>query len=43
MNAGIICFKSATIAAAELLGSQKAKDVLLSYQPVAQSMFGLKI
>jgi D-serine deaminase-like pyridoxal phosphate-dependent protein len=42
MNSGLTCFKSATIAEAELLGLQKAKDVLLAYQPVAESMVRLK-
>jgi D-serine deaminase-like pyridoxal phosphate-dependent protein len=42
MDAGIMCFKCATIAEAELLGLQKAKDVLLAYQPVAESMLRLR-
>jgi D-threonine aldolase len=33
MNAGIYKFKCATIAEAEMLGINKAKDVLLAYQP----------
>jgi D-threonine aldolase len=34
IDAGITKFKCATIAEAEILGSLKAKDVLLAYQPV---------
>lgn len=34
MNAGITKFKCATIAEAEMLAMQHAKDVLLAYQPV---------
>ncbi len=34
VNGGITKFKCATIAEAELLGIEKAKDVLLAYQPV---------
>ena len=34
MAAGVVKFKCATIAEAELLGDIKAKDVLLAYQPV---------
>lgn len=41
-DAGITHFKCATIAEAELLGMQKAKDVLLAYQPVAGTMRRLK-
>lgn len=42
MDGGITHFKCATIAEAELLGMQKAKDVLLAYQPVAGNILRLK-
>ena len=38
MNAGIYKFKCATIAEAEMLGMQKATDVLLAYQPVGPKL-----
>jgi D-threonine aldolase len=38
LNNGISHFKCATIAEAEMLGLQKAKDVLLAYQPVAENI-----
>ena len=38
MNAGITKFKCATIAEAEMLGMQKATDVLLAYQPVGPKL-----
>lgn len=41
-DGGVSHFKCATIAEAELLGMQKAKDVLLAYQPVAGNMRRLK-
>src|SRR4029078_1169415 len=34
MAAGVVKFKCATIAEAEVLGNIKAKEVLLAYQPV---------
>lgn len=41
-DAGITHFKCATIAEAELLGMQKAADVLLAYQPVGINIERLK-
>jgi D-serine deaminase-like pyridoxal phosphate-dependent protein len=38
MNTGITKFKCATIAEAEMLGIQKATDVLLAYQPVGPKL-----
>jgi D-serine deaminase-like pyridoxal phosphate-dependent protein len=38
MDAGITKFKCATIAEAEMLGMQKAADVLLAYQPVGPKL-----
>ncbi|MEO7308369.1 MAG: D-TA family PLP-dependent enzyme [Ferruginibacter sp.] len=38
MDAGIYKFKCATIAEAEMLGINKAKDVLLAYQPVGPKL-----
>lgn len=38
MDAGIYKFKAATIAEAEMLGMQKAKDVLLAYQPIGPKL-----
>lgn len=38
MDAGITKFKCATIAEAEMLGMQKATDVLLAYQPVGPKL-----
>ncbi len=38
MDAGIYKFKCATIAEAEMLGMQKATDVLLAYQPVGPKL-----
>ncbi len=38
MDAGIYKFKCATIAEAEMLGMQNAKDVLLAYQPVGPKL-----
>jgi D-serine deaminase-like pyridoxal phosphate-dependent protein len=38
MDAGIYKFKCATIAEAEMLGIQKATDVLLAYQPVGPKL-----
>ncbi len=38
MDAGIFKFKCATIAEAEMLGMQKATDVLLAYQPVGPKL-----
>ena len=38
MDAGIYKFKCATIAEVEMLGIQKAKDVLLAYQPVGPKL-----
>ena len=38
MDAGIYKFKCATIAEAEMLGIQKAKDVLLAYKPVGPKL-----
>lgn len=38
MDAGIIKFKCATIAEAEMLGMQNATDVLLAYQPVGPKL-----
>lgn len=38
LNAGIIKFKCATIAEAEMLGILKAKDVLLAYQPTGPKL-----
>jgi len=38
MDAGITKFKCATIAEAEMLGMQEAKDVLLAYQPVGPKL-----
>jgi len=38
MDAGITKFKCATIAEAEMLGIQKATDVLLAYQPVGPKL-----
>ena len=38
MDAGIYKFKCATIAEAEMLGMNKAKDVLLAYQPVGPKL-----
>lgn len=39
MDAGIYKFKCATIAEAEMLGMQQAKDVLLAYQPVGPKLY----
>jgi D-serine deaminase-like pyridoxal phosphate-dependent protein len=38
MNAGICKFKCASIAEAEMLGINKAKDVLLAYQPLGPKL-----
>jgi D-threonine aldolase len=38
IDAGITKFKCATIAEAEMLGMQKAKDVLLAYQPLGPKL-----
>ena len=38
IDAGIYKFKCATIAEAEMLGIQKATDVLLAYQPVGPKL-----
>lgn len=38
MDAGIYKFKCATIAEAEMLGINKAKDVLLAYQPIGPKL-----
>lgn len=38
MDAGIIKFKCATIAEAEMLAMEHAKDILLAYQPVGPKM-----
>jgi D-threonine aldolase len=41
INAGIRKFKCATIAEAEILGRENAKDVLLAYQPVGPKVLRL--
>jgi D-serine deaminase-like pyridoxal phosphate-dependent protein len=41
INAGILKFKCATIAEADILGREKARDVLLAYQPVGPKVLRL--